>query len=72
MDCKIVKHFGDLSKKKSGWALEFNLVEWTPDKGEPFQRYDIRRWSPDHSTSGKGISMTDEEFQSFCELVKEN
>lgn len=71
MDCKIVKHFGDLSKTKSGWALEFNLVEWTPDKSGPFQRYDIRHWSPDHTKAGKGISMSDEELAAFKDLASE-
>lgn len=69
MECKIVKHFGDLSKAKSGWALEFNMVEWTPDNGSSFQRYDIRHWSPDHTKAGKGISMSDEEVATFKDLL---
>ena len=71
MDCKIIKHYGDLSKTKSGWALEFNLVEWTPEKSGAFQRLDIRHWSPDHSKAGKGISLTAEELKSLDSLVKD-
>lgn len=70
MDCKIVKHLGNLSTTKSGWALEFNLVEWTPDKSGPFQRYDIRHWAPDHSKAGKGISMSDEEIAQLKEMLE--
>ncbi len=72
MDCKIVEHYGDLSKTKSGWALEFNLVEWTPDNGKAFTRYDIRHWSPDHSKAGKGVSLTEEELSVLKELAAQS
>jgi len=69
MESKIIKHLGVLSTAKSGWSLEFNIVEWTPDKGDSFQRYDIRHWSADHTKAGKGISMTEEEVAQLKEMM---
>lgn len=41
------------------WNLEANIVSWNggPDK------IDIRRWAPDHSQCGKGVTIPIEAFK---------
>ncbi|WP_019802958.1 YdbC family protein [Streptococcus mutans] len=47
-----------LSKNDKGWTKELNRVSFN---GAP-AKYDIRSWSPDHTKMGKGITLTNEEF----------
>ncbi len=54
---EIVEQIAVLSESPSGWTKELNLISWN-DK-DP--KYDIRDWSPDHSKTSKGITLTDEE-----------
>jgi len=61
----IVKHFGVISKEKSGWQKELNLVSWsgrTP-------KIDIRDWAPDHQKMGKGVTLTEGEAAALSELL---
>ena len=48
-----------LSENEKGWTKELNRVSFN---GTP-AKYDIRTWSPDHSKMGKGITLSNEEFQ---------
>lgn len=41
----------------SPWNLELSLVSW--NGREP--KYDIRKWNPDHSKMGKGVTMSEDE-----------
>lgn len=50
---EIREQYGVLSETSSKWRKEFNLVSW--NGAEP--KYDIRQWSPDHESMGKGISL---------------
>lgn len=54
-----------LSTSKSGWTKELTLVSW--NGGEP--KYDIRTWSPDHSTMGKGVTLDKEEMEALKEFL---
>ena len=47
-----------LSENDKGWTKELNRVSFN---GAP-AKYDIRSWSPDHTKMGKGITLTNEEF----------
>ena len=47
-----------LSENDKGWTKELNRVIFN---GAP-AKYDIRSWSPDHTKMGKGITLTNEEF----------
>lgn len=47
-----------LSTNEKGWTKELNRVSFN---GAP-AKYDIRTWSPDHTKMGKGITLTNEEF----------
>ena len=64
---EIIEQIAVLSTSTSGWTKELNLVSWN-DK-EP--KYDIRDWSPDHSKTSKGITLTDEEV-SFLKKALES
>lgn len=55
---EIIKKIGTLSKTGKGWAKELNLISW--NDREP--KYDIREWSPDGQTMGKGVTLTKEEL----------
>lgn len=61
---EIAEHLITLSETTTGWTKELNRVSY--NGAEP--KYDIRAWSPDHEKMGKGVTLTDEEFQ---KLLKE-
>lgn len=54
---KITEEIAVLSTS-GGWSLELNLVSW--NGREP--KYDIRKWSDDHSKMGKGITLNEKEI----------
>ena len=62
---KIVKKIGVLSKTSKGWTKELNLISW--NEREP--KYDIREWSPDGQTMGKGVTLTKEELSALREML---
>ncbi len=62
---EIVKKLGALSTSSKGWAKELNLVSW--NDREP--KYDIRDWSPDGQTMGKGVTLSKEELLALRELL---
>ena len=47
-----------LSENDKGWTKELNRVSFNRAPA----KYDIRSWSPDHTKMGKGITLTNEEF----------
>lgn len=61
---EIEEHFITLSENDKGWTKELNRVSFN---GAP-AKWDIRTWSPDHTKMGKGVTLTNEEFNL---LVKE-
>lgn len=56
---EIVENLLVLSENDKGWTKELNRVSF--NGAEP--KYDIRAWSPDHSKMGKGVTLSNEEFQ---------
>ena len=61
----ITQTIGVLSENAKGWTKELNLVSW--NEREP--KYDIREWSPDHTRMGKGVTLTNEEFDIHKKLI---
>jgi hypothetical protein len=61
----LIKKIGVLSKSEKGWAKELNLISW--NDREP--KYDIREWSPDGKTMGKGVTLSQEELLVLQELL---
>lgn len=61
----ITENIGVLSENAKGWTKELNLVSW--NDREP--KYDIREWSPDHTRMGKGVTLTNEEFEMLRAII---
>jgi hypothetical protein len=62
---EIVQKIGVLSTSGKGWAKELNLVSWN----DRAPKYDIREWSPDGETMGKGVTLTKEELVALRDLL---
>ena len=62
---EIIQKIGVLSKTSKGWAKELNLISW--NDRDP--KYDIREWSPDGQTMGKGVTLSKEELVALRELL---
>lgn len=63
---EITEEIGVLSENAKGWRKELNMVSW--NDAEP--KYDLRDWAQEHEKMGKGITMTEEEFQKLKELIQ--
>lgn len=61
----VVENFGKLSESDKGWRKELNLISWNGK--DP--KYDIREWSPDGTTMGKGVTLSKSELNSLKELL---
>lgn len=55
---EILNHITTLGVNAKEWSKELNIVSWN---GNP-AKFDIREWSPDHSAMGRGVTMTQDEF----------
>lgn len=64
---EIVQKLGVLSRSGKGWTKELNLVSWN----ERDPKYDIREWSPDGQTMGKGVTLTKDELKTLKELLNQ-
>ncbi|TWT14712.1 YdbC family protein [Streptococcus sp. sy010] len=63
---EIVEELLVLSTNDKGWSKELNRVSF--NGAEP--KYDIRSWNADHSKMGKGITLTNEEFNTLLEAFR--
>ena len=63
---EIEEHLLTLSENEKGWTKEINRVSFN---GAP-AKFDIRSWSPDHTKMGKGITLSNEEFQVMVDAFK--
>ena len=64
---EIVEHFGVISKNNSGWTKELNKISWNGGNA----KYDIRDWAPEHEKMGKGVTLTQDEFEALKNLISE-
>ena len=62
---EIVRNIGVLSENAKGWTKELNKVSWNDYPA----KYDIREWSPDHARMGKGVTLTDDEFEALRRII---
>jgi hypothetical protein len=62
---EIIGEHGVISERSKGWRKEFNLISW--NGGEP--KYDVRDWSEGHEKMGKGVTLTEREMRTLCELL---
>lgn len=63
---EIKETIGVLSENAKGWTKELNKVSWNDYPA----KYDIREWSPDHSRMGKGVTLSDDEFENLAKLIR--
>lgn len=63
---EIVEEIAVLSENNKGWRKELNLVSWNcrPPK------FDLRDWAPDHEKMGKGLTLTNEEFEQLQKAIE--
>ena len=61
----IVEHLGVISENSKGWTKELNLVSWNGAR----PTFDLRDWAPDHEKMGKGITLSNEEFEALKDLM---
>ena len=61
----IVEHLGVNSENSKGWTKELNLVSWNGAR----PKFDLRDWAPDHEKMGKGITLSNEEFEALKDLM---
>lgn len=64
---EILEEIAVLSANPKGWRKEFNLVSWN---GRP-AKFDIRDWAPNHEKMGKGVTLSNEEFEALKSALKE-
>ena len=62
---EIEKKIAVLSTNSKGWQKELNLVSWNNRPA----KYDLREWSPEHDKMGKGVTLTEEEFQELKDAL---
>ena len=63
---EIVEEIAVLSENNNGWRKELNLVRWN---GRP-PKFDLRDWAPDHEKMGKGLTLTNEEFEQLQKAIE--
>ena len=63
---EIVEEISVLSENNKGWRKELNLVSWN---GRP-PKFDLRDWAPDHEKMGKGLTLTNEEFEQLQKAIE--
>ena len=61
----IVEHLRVISENSKGWTKELNLVSWNGAR----PKFDLRDWAPDHEKMGKGITLSNEEFEALKDLM---
>lgn len=64
---EIKEKIGVIKEDASGDTLELNIVAWYGG----YAKFDIRRWSPDHERSYKGMTLTQEEAENLSKLLNE-
>ena len=62
----IVEHLGVISENSKGWTKELNLVSWNGAR----PKFDLRDWAPNHEKMGKGITLSNEEFEALKDLMR--
>ncbi len=64
---EIVEEIAVLSENPKGWTKELNLVSWNGRA----PKFDLRDWAPGHEKMGKGITLSNEEFDILRNTLKQ-
>lgn len=62
---EITEHIAVLGESSRGWTKELNKVSWNDYPA----KYDIREWAPDHTRMGKGVTLSEEEFENLRRVM---
>lgn len=65
-DAVVIRHIAVLREGNNGWTQELNLVSWYGQEA----KYDIRWWSSDKLSSGKGITLRDDEVDTLYQSLQ--
>ena len=63
---EIIEEIAVLPENNKGWRKELNLVSWN---GRP-PKFDLRDWAPEHEKMGKGLTLTNEEFEALQKAIE--
>lgn len=63
---EIIEEIAVLSENNKGWRKELNLVSWN---GRP-PKFDLCDWAPEHEKMGKGLTLTNEEFEALQKAIE--
>ena len=63
---EIIEEIAVLSENNKGGRKELNLGSWN---GRP-PKFDLRDWAPDHEKMGKGLTLTNEEFEALQKAIE--
>ena len=63
---EIIEEIAVLSENNKGWRKELNLVSWN---GRP-PKFDLRDWAPEQEKMGKGLTLTNEEFEALQKAIE--
>lgn len=58
MEYKIIKNLASFPDGGE-WTKELNIISWNGR----LPKYDIRKWSPDHTKMSKGITLSQDEMR---------
>lgn len=64
---EVVEHIGVLSVSAKGWKKELNRISWNGNA----PKYDIREWAPNREKMGKGVTLSEEEFELLKGLLNQ-
>lgn len=64
---EIVEHLLTLSTNKKGWSKELNRVSWEGREAG----LDLRSWNEDHTSHGKGMSISNPELKKLRDYLNE-
>ena len=63
---EIVEDVANITNREGKWNLKLKRISW--HGRDP--KFDLRSWSPDEEKMGKGLTLTQEEFDALKEYFK--
>lgn len=67
IDYRIEEKIADVCSSGEGWMIEINKVAF----GNYPAKIDIRAWNQDHTKMGKGLRLSEEEFDALKKTLTE-
>lgn len=64
---EVIEELGQVTNREGKWNICLKKVSWHGNA----EKYDLRPWSPDGEKMGKGLTLTDEEFEALKKFFKE-